>query len=229
MPKVDFGQTDDLSQVAGIGAQVYEKLKHGKYPGISYRVTKISDIKKSDISKLPLEANLTITHTAGRQYSPEEVQKVADLVTQKLGIHATITGSFRRGLDKLNDVDLLTTSAKHSIAEDDDIKIIRNGDTQIKLLAKLKNSHHRSPFMTTDSEYVPTDILITNPDRMAFALMHFTGSKEFNQKIRAHAKAMGMKLNQYGLYKNGQAIPGLTTEKKIFQKLGMEYLPPADR
>lgn len=230
MPKVDFGTSDDLSQVAGIGSVALEQLRKGTYPGIGYKVTKVSDIKKSDYQKLPLEAYLTITHTSGRQYSRQEVQKIAKLVCSKLGIKAVITGSYRRGLDKLNDVDLLTTSNKHSISEDDDIKIIRNGDTQIKLLVRLKNSHHRSPYMTSEVEYVPTDILITTPDRHVFALMHFTGSKEFNQKIRAHAKSMGMKLNQYGLYdRHNGLVPGLNTEKKIFQKLGMDYLEPNER
>lgn len=230
MPKVDFGTSDDLSQVAGIGSVVLDQLQKGKYPGIGYKVTNISDIKKTDYPKLPLEAYLTITHTSGRQYTRQEVQKIAKLTCSKLNIKAMITGSYRRGLDKLNDVDLLTTSNKHTISEDDDIKIIRNGESQIKLLVRLKNSRHRSPYMTSEFEYVPTDILITTPERYVFALMHFTGSKEFNQKIRAHAKSMGMKLNQYGLYdKHNGLIPGLTTEKKIFQKLGMDYLEPNER
>jgi len=230
MPKVDFGTTDILSQVAGIGPNVLEQLNSGTYPGIHYRVHNISDIKKSDYSKLPLEAYLTITHTAGRQYDRAEVEKVAKLAQSKLKIKATITGSYRRGLAKLNDVDLLTTSDKHAIPEDDDIKIIRNGDTQMKLLVRLPGPGHRSPYMTSEHEYVPTDVLITSPERHAFALLHFTGSKEFNQRIRAHAKAKGFaKLNQYGLYTKTGPVPGLNTEKKIFKKLGMEYLEPKDR
>jgi DNA polymerase (family 10) len=229
MPKVDFGQTDDLSQVAGIGPGVLAKLNQGVYPGINYKVAKISNIKQQDYEKLPLEAYLTITHTAGRQYTKQEVEQVAKLATQKLKIRATITGSYRRNLDKLNDVDLLTTDHKHSIEEDDNIKIIRNGESQIKLLVRLKGSKIRSPYMTSKYEYVPTDILITTAEQYPFALMHFTGSKEFNQKIRAHAKSMKMKLNQYGLYTKTGPIPGLTTEKKIFAKLGMEYLLPQNR
>lgn len=227
MPKVDFGQSDKLEQVPGIGQQVYEKLSTGKYPGIAYKVHKISDIRPSDLPKLPLEAYLTITHTAGRQYTRAEVEKIAKLVGKKLGIKYTITGSYRRMSDRMNDVDLLTTSNKHSITEDRDIKIIRNGESQIKLLVRLSGSHIRSPYMTAECEYVPTDILITTADRMPFALMHFTGSKEFNQKIRAHAKSMGYKLNQYGLYHNRTGlVPGLTTEKKIFEALNMKYLKP---
>lgn len=228
MPKVDFGISDDISQVAGIGKDVLAKLNSGKYPGIHYKVHKISDIKHGDYEKLPREAYLTITHTAGRQYTRSEVEKVAKFVQKRLKIRAVITGSYRRGLDLLNDVDLLTTNHRHSIEEDDDIIIIRNGDAQAKLLVRLKNGH-RSKFMTSKDEYVPTDILITNEEQYPFALMHFTGSKEFNQKIRAHAKSMGMKLNQYGLYKHNIRLPGLTTEKKIFTALEMKYLSPENR
>lgn len=228
MPKVDFGTSDDISQVAGIGKDVLSKLNSGVYPGINYKVHKISDIKLKDYEKLPREAYLTITHTAGRQYTRSEVEQIAKFVRKRLKIQALITGSYRRGLELLNDVDLLTTNHKHSIEEDKNIIIIRNGDTQIKLLVRLKNGQ-RSRFMTSKDEYIPTDILITTEEQYPFALMHFTGSKEFNQKIRAHAKSMGMKLNQYGLYKHNTRLPGLTTEKKIFAALGMKYLEPENR
>lgn len=229
MPKVDFAQTDDLSEVAGLGQVVLGQLRSGTYPGINYKIKKISDIKKNDMEKLPLEAYLTITHTAGRQYTRDEVEKVANLVMKKLKIDAAVVGSYRRGLDHLNDVDLLTTDSRHPQKDDKDFKIIRNGESQAKLMVRLPGSHHRSRFMTSEYEYVPTDILITTRARYPFALLHFTGSKEHNIKLRNIAKSKGYSLSQHGLYRPSGYVEGLTTEKKIFKALGLDYVPPQNR
>ena len=68
----------------------------------------------------------------------------------------------------------------------------------------------------------------------AAALMHNTGSGPFNQRIRAHAMMRGYHLSQHGLYKvtNGQKEENpieTTTEKQIFDTLGVVYLKPEER
>ena len=44
------------------------------------------------------------------------------------------------------------------------------------------------------------DILYTRPDQYPFAILYsFTGSKEFNQKMRQHANEQGFTLNEHGI------------------------------
>jgi DNA polymerase/3'-5' exonuclease PolX len=78
------------------------------------------------------------------------------------------------------------------------------------------------------------DIMIIPYSTWAAALMHNTGSGPFNQRIRAHAMMRGYHLSQHGLYKvtNGQKEENpieTTTEKQIFDTLGVVYLKPEDR
>jgi DNA polymerase/3'-5' exonuclease PolX len=61
------------------------------------------------------------------------------------------------------------------------------------------------------------------------AILYFTGSKDFNRKMRQIAISMGYKLNEYGLYdENGKPFT-INSEKEIFDILGMEYLIPSKR
>jgi DNA polymerase (family 10) len=60
------------------------------------------------------------------------------------------------------------------------------------------------------------------------AYLYFTGSYEFNEKMRGIAKRQGYKLNEYGLYK-GEKLIQIYCEKDVFDILGMNYLEPKDR
>jgi DNA polymerase/3'-5' exonuclease PolX len=219
MPKVDFKKTDNLENIAGIGKLVLQDLNSGKLLG--YKVHKLSDIHHNDLIKLPREAYLTIKHTRGDQYTRAEVEKVAHSFMKKVGLRAELVGSYRREKPMLNDIDLISTeyitiNPSHGSSDDDsgDILIIRSGDTKVKLLYKYGNEHF------------PIDILFTPRERYPFALMHFTGSKEFNIHMSTHAQSMGYKLSVNGLYKKGILVPGIKSEKDIFAKLKLKYIPP---
>ena len=64
------------------------------------------------------------------------------------------------------------------------------------------------------------------------AYLYFTGSYEFNERMRGIAKRQGYKLNEYGLYKlenNKERLIQIYSEKDVFDILGMNYLEPKDR
>ncbi len=216
MPEVNFALTDELDNIAGLSPSIISKLENGTLLG--YKVKKLSDIKKSDLHKLPREAYLTIEHTRGKPYTRDEVKHVADEVMKKYHFAGEITGSYRRKKDKFNDIDILTTTS-FTAYDDDNTIIIRQGDVRIKMLFRPKKYN----------EYFPVDILFTVKERYPFALMHFTGSKEFNIHMSKHAIAMGMKLSVNGLYKNGILVKGIKSEKDIFKHLKLNYIPPEKR
>lgn len=65
------------------------------------------------------------------------------------------------------------------------------------------------------------------------ALMHTTGSKNFNIEIRKVCNSMGYTLSEDGLFKfknkvKGECVP-LESEEEIFEFLGLEYLSPTER
>lgn len=216
MPEVNFADTGRLDHIAGLGDKTISQLNSGTYPGIPYKVNKLGDIKKADLHKLPEEAYLTITHTRGRPYTRKEVETVGHEVIKRYHIEGELVGSYRRGKTTLNDIDILAIGYT-SIPPSSDVKIIRSGNVKVKMLYKHGN------------EYYPVDIMFTVKERYPFALMHFTGSKEFNIHMSRHAQAMGMKLGSNGLYKNGKLVTGIKNEKDIFKALKKDYLPPSQR
>jgi DNA polymerase/3'-5' exonuclease PolX len=71
------------------------------------------------------------------------------------------------------------------------------------------------------------DVRSVTKEQYPFALLYFTGSKQFNTTIRLHAKKMGYKLNEYNLGNFKGDI--IRTEKDIFKALKIKYLKPEER
>ena len=64
------------------------------------------------------------------------------------------------------------------------------------------------------------DIIIVPNNFFYTALMHFTGSGDFNQKLRLHAKSLGMKLSEYGLTNlTDNSVVSINSELDIFKFL----------
>ena len=74
------------------------------------------------------------------------------------------------------------------------------------------------------------DIRFVTFDYYYSALMYFTGSAEFNKKLRKIAKEKGYKLSEYGLtnLNNNEKIQ-INSENDIFNFLNLQYLKPKYR
>ena len=72
---------------------------------------------------------------------------------------------------------------------------------------------------------VNMDLRVVEDREFPYALNHFTGSKEHNTAIRHRAKAMGIKVNEYGLFKDEINIP-CSDETDIYRTLGLDFIPP---
>ena len=73
------------------------------------------------------------------------------------------------------------------------------------------------------------DIRFVTNDSFPSALLYFTGSGEFNVKMRNIAKEKGYKLSEYGLFDKDENKVKLKSEEAIFKFLGMEYVEPENR
>ena len=72
------------------------------------------------------------------------------------------------------------------------------------------------------------DIRIVEPESFPYALLYFTGSQRFNILCRQRALALGMVLNEYGLYLKNKPILA-SSEAEIFSLLKIRYLEPQER
>ena len=78
---------------------------------------------------------------------------------------------------------------------------------------------------------------ITTPDEYPFAVLYFTGSKEFNLKMREKALSYGYTMNEYCLTyveegdHSGDRLEDAVFEKEedIFDFLEMDYVEPCER
>ena len=127
-----------------------------------------------------------------------------------------IAGSLRRRKETIGDVDILAISDKPEIGMDFFSKI----DEVTGIVVK-------GPKKTTVELSIGTtcDIRILSKESFGAAMQYFTGNKDHNVKIRKIAISKGLKLNEYGLFRGKSAIAG-KDEEEIYNKLGMEFIPP---
>jgi DNA polymerase (family 10) len=134
---------------------------------------------------------------------------------------AVIAGSLRRGKSILKDIDILLSTITH-----------RKNNRGKELFLSLADNRELLAFGPTKVSIhrggIQIDFRIVDHDSFPCALQHFTGSKEHNTILRARARRMGFKLNEYGLYRGQQTIP-TPSEESIYKALGLGYIPPQIR
>ena len=142
-----------------------------------------------------------------------------------------ITGSYRRGLKESNDIDILINSNDKNI-----FKCFISKLNEMNILIDhiaFGNKKYNGVFkLNKKSPPRRIDILLTNPNEAAFALLHFTGSNEFNKKIRKYCNEKNLSISEHGLkdLKTNQMIDKIfKSEKEIFDYLDLKYLKPEDR
>ena len=76
------------------------------------------------------------------------------------------------------------------------------------------------------------DIMYTKPDEYPFAILYFTGSGDFNQRMRADALKLGYTMNEYSLKHTDTKTKvdhKFHEERDIFKFLKYDYLDPEKR
>ncbi len=127
-------------------------------------------------------------------------------------------GSLRRRKDTVKDIDILVISKKPKRVMEcftglPQVKeVIAHGETKSSVVAKERN--------------IQVDVRVVNKDSFGAALMYFTGSKQFNIKMRQLAVKRGYKINEYGVFSHKDKKIAGRTEEEIFSLMRMEYIPP---
>ena len=147
----------------------------------------------------------------------------------------SIVGSYRRLAKTSGDIDIIVSNDSNDRAAFDAfidglikskiiIEVLSRGKTKSLTVTKLPGKPARR-----------VDFLYTPPDEYPFAVLYFTGSKNFNTAQRQRALKIGYTLNEHGLYhmangkKSDKVNHVFKTEEDIFKYLGMEYVEPDKR
>ncbi len=148
--------------------------------------------------------------------SPVSEQLKNKLKEFKPVIRVEIAGSIRRRKETIGDIDILVVTKENEEVMD----FFTNLENVDKVILK-------GPSKSTIrlKENIESDLRVINEESFGSALMYFTGSKETNIEMRKIAIRKGLKLNEYGLFKDNKLIAG-KTEQEIFKKLGMSYIEP---
>lgn len=81
-----------------------------------------------------------------------------------------------------------------------------------------------------EKKYRRLDIRIIPNDEYYCALLYFTGSDLFNKNMRGIALTKGYTLNEYKIASKLDGAPlKVTSERDVFNYLGMEYKSPEER
>ena len=141
-------------------------------------------------------------------------------------------GSYRRGAINSGDIDIIITSDDRSvfnrvidslISKKMIVEVLSRGDTKCLVIAKL----------TPRSKARRVDFMFTTRQEYPFAILYFTGSKDFNTAMRGHSLRMGLSMNEHGFTnKDSQQkiiYDDILSEKDIFDKLNLVYVPPEKR
>jgi DNA polymerase (family 10) len=150
-----------------------------------------------------------------------EAEQVAEPLLRALrstpGVHeAAVAGSFRRRRETVGDLDIVVASdaaapVMHRFVTYEDVAdVVASGPTRATI--RLRNG-------------LQVDLRVVREASYGAALQYFTGSKAHNIALRARAARSGLKLSEYGLFKERRRVAG-RTEEEVYRALRLPYIEP---
>ena len=130
----------------------------------------------------------------------------------------SLAGSLRRMKETVGDIDLLVTSTAPAAVMEAFVRlpqveaVVERGSTKAAI-------RHR--------EGIQVDLRVVEPETFGAALVYFTGSKQHNIRIREMAVRKGLKISEYGVFRErgGRRLAG-ATEEEVYAAVGLPWIPP---
>jgi DNA polymerase (family 10) len=150
---------------------------------------------------LPLAQELT--------HALERVKEVKQL---------SLAGSIRRRKETVGDIDILVTSVRPEKVMEAFTRLPQVADVLERGSTKASVRHR---------EGIQVDLRVVAPAAFGAALVYFTGSKQHNIRIREMAQKKGLKISEYGVFKEstGRRVAG-KTEEEVYAAIGLPWIPP---
>jgi len=129
-----------------------------------------------------------------------------------------VAGSIRRWKETIKDIDILATSEnpkevmKAFVHLPHVKEILMQGPTKSSVIIH---------------EGLQVDLRVVEEESFGAALAYFTGSKAHNIRLREMAVKSGLKINEYGIFreKDDKKLGG-KEEEDVYRILGLPYIPP---
>jgi DNA polymerase (family 10) len=131
-------------------------------------------------------------------------------------IQVVAAGSYRRSRETVGDLDILVTAQKKNevmdrfVVYDEVAEVLSKGATRSSIILRCG---------------LQVDLRLVEPESFGAALQYFTGSQAHNIAIRQLGRQLGLKINEYGVFKFDEQVAG-GSEKSVYQAIGLTYIPP---
>ena len=178
-------------------------------PGIGQK--KVENIKrgiallKQSKGRMPLGAAFPVA------------KRIVEALREKTGSQKIEwAGSLRRMKEDIGDIDILAAGADHEKMVD--------AFTHLPRVQEVLASGGTKASVIVEGG-IQIDLRVVEEDSYGAALQYFTGSKSHNIRLRGIAKAKGIKINEYGLFKGQKKIGG-KDEEELYRSLDMDWVEP---
>ncbi len=228
---------DDLIKVPGLGPKKLRALVD------RFEIETLDDLERvcrtGEAAKLPgfglktvekiLAGIEQVRRFTGQWLFPQAWRSALFLVECLRGAEGVkrleIAGSLRRRKEVIRDIDILAVVEKSEPVVQAFVQnplvqeVIAQGETKVSV--RLESG-------------LQVDLRLVDEQAFPAALQYFTGSKEHNTALRARARRLGLKLNEYGLFRELSNETKAGTEERLvvhnedelYRALGLSYIPP---
>ncbi|MFH1889112.1 MAG: DNA polymerase/3'-5' exonuclease PolX [Candidatus Omnitrophota bacterium] len=187
-------------------------IKKNKLEGIyGIKEKTIENIKKGIVLLKKGRERMTLAQAI--QVADEFVSALKRLSEVK---NIAVAGSLRRQKETVRDIDILVISDKP--------KKVMDAFTGLSAVANVLAKGESKSSVRTKND-VQVDCRVQKKRSFGAALLYFTGSKNFNIRLRQLAIRKGLKINEYGVFRKGRFICG-RSEAEVFKTLGISYIEP---
>lgn len=129
-------------------------------------------------------------------------------------------GSVRRMRETVGDIDILVASDK--------AKEVINAFISLPQVADVSAAGETKASVRLKNDGLQVDLRAVSFDSFGAAQQYFTGSQAHNGKLRGIAKKQGLKINEYGVFRDEQKIAGVS-EEGVYRIIGLDWIPPEMR
>ena len=142
--------------------------------------------------------------------------RLASLAAEPGVLQAQAAGSLRRRRDTVGDIDLVVAAGPGS-------SVTRRFAAAVDVATVLAKGATRASVVLANGMQI--DLRAVPPESFGAALLYFTGSKSHNIALRQRARNAGLKLNEYGVFREDRRIAG-DTEASVYRALGLPFIEP---
>jgi DNA polymerase beta len=230
----------DLTRIFGIGPVRAREL-HEKH-----NISSIEDLKNhtellNDKQIMGLKYYLDFEKRIPRTEMDKHATMINNIISElDSNLLVEVMGSYRRGAKDSGDIDILITHKEDPEAYSEFMERITNALIKKKYIidtfAKGNKKFNGVCKLPRHKFHRRLDIMYARQQEWPFALLYFTGSMDFNTKLRAIALQHKLSLNEYGFTciegeKKGERVDGtqFKSEEDVFHYLGIQYIPPKER